>query len=73
MSVTVKHLIAKAVLDPAFKKALIADFEGVSKKEGVKLTREQIHSFSHVTEKDWDLVESVIGDTLIPTCACRVT
>ena len=73
MAQTLKHLVAKAVLDPVFKSQLLADFEGTAKEEGVHVTEHQLKAFKNVKESDWDLVEKVIGDTLISTCACRVT
>ncbi len=32
MAQTLKHLVAKAVLDPVFKSQLLADFEGTAKE-----------------------------------------
>lgn len=73
MSKTLKHLIAKAILDKEFKKKLIGDFEATAKSEGVQLTAEQLKGLKKIKESDWDQIEAVLGDSIIPTSACRVT
>ena len=68
---TLKQLIAKALLDPKFKKKLLTDFEGTAKAEGVRLTRSQLKAFGQIKKKDWDQIEKVIGDTLLASSACK--
>jgi hypothetical protein len=72
MATTLKHLIARAILEPSFKKKLLKDFVGTAEAEGVRLSPQQAKAFGKLKLRDWNQIEGVIGDNLIATSACRV-
>lgn len=65
-------LIAKAMLQPSFKKELLKDFSGTAKRYKVKLTPAQSRAFNKLTTRDWNKIQSVMMDGMVAASACRV-